>query len=79
MRRSRDTKTILYAGGKTQLQKIYLSDVVIGGGQWKRLEAFLLKKAPDDQVNFDGVIGVSSLKIKRIHFDFQEALISWER
>ncbi|MDA2925319.1 aspartyl protease family protein, partial [Acidobacteria bacterium AH-259-L09] len=71
MRPAGEEKTILYVGGKTKLQKVYLSDVAIGGKQWKRFPAFLFDGPGHGSVNFDGALGVSSLNFRRIHFDFE--------
>jgi predicted aspartyl protease len=55
-----------------------LRDVAIGPN--KRDVSVLLAQAPPPEIlpGIDGVLGISALKARRVHFNFTERILSWE-
>lgn len=56
-----------------------LKEVSLGPAEWKSLPAVLLGTDPTAELNIDGFVGVFSLSIKRIQFDFANHTFSWEQ
>ncbi len=77
MRRTGEKLGIRYMGGKTRLTGIRLQEVEMGGMEWDDVPAFLLDGPRPDKY-LDGVLGVASLGLKRLHLDFLNSRISWE-
>lgn len=63
-----------------------LPQVRIGQCGWRRLTAFLLSDdRPPQVINraerfaWDGILGIASLGLKRVSFNFDKRILSWER
>lgn len=70
-------RSVAQVGGKSRVTEVALTDLRLGQSDWKSHDAFVLETASDNGV--DGVIGLASLNLKRVHFDFANRLLSWER
>jgi len=90
--RSRMSKSILnlpvkreipfvHLAGTSKYQEVLLPSVQLNGSQWEQVPAMLMDFYSDqtDPLEYDGVLGLGALKIKRIYIDFQENILSWER
>jgi len=64
-------------GGTSDLRMILLPTLQLGKSRWRNLPAGLIRDTSADQRR-DGVIGLASLGMARVHFDFQERRLSWD-
>ena len=55
-------RTIRYLGGKTELRKVELSDVKMGGSGWPKVRALLLETNTAGDGTLDGILGTGALK-----------------
>ena len=78
-RRIQGKKVLGHAGGKARLGNVLLSDLTIAETKWDQLRAHLMETPTGAYPGIDGVLGVRSLGLKRIQFDFQNGIISWQR
>ncbi len=78
MSRTGEKEDIRYMGGKASLKGIRLTEVRMSETRWDALPAYLLEGPVSDK-HLDGILGVASLGLARIHLDFENSLISWER
>jgi len=69
--------TVIHLGGETPGRQIGLARVLMGSCEWIGLKAAVL--TPTQLLGRDGTLGVVSLGLARIHFDFSHGLISWQR
>jgi predicted aspartyl protease len=72
-------KTSSNMGGEVRLSRVRLSDVRLGPMQLETQDAVLMAAPGGEVPGFDGLLGVASLGLKRIDFDFQRRTISWEK
>jgi predicted aspartyl protease len=72
------TKTSSNLGGDVTLQQVQLKEVRLGSNDFPTLEAFLLDDSGGDLPGFDGLLGVRSLGVTRLGFDFARQTISWK-
>jgi predicted aspartyl protease len=77
-RRTGEMTDIRSAGGRKPLEKVLLAEVRLGETEWRELPAYLLEAAAP-MSRLDGVLGVASLRLKRLCLDFENGLMSWER
>jgi hypothetical protein len=77
---TRGDKVIYHSSGESHLKKVLLPSSSLGQTKWKLLTAYLLDTATDAYPSdVDGVLGVLSLGVKRIRFDFERNTLSWDR
>lgn len=77
---TRGEKIIYHSSGESHLKKVLLPSSSLGQTKWKLLTAYLLDTATDAYPSdVDGVMGVLSLGVKRIRFDFERNTLSWDR
>jgi predicted aspartyl protease len=68
------------SGAKAKAEMVYLEGVSLGDCRWKSLRAFLLNDRKTDQYGtLDGILGLGSLDIRQIAFDFDHNQISWQQ
>ena len=72
------TKTTSNLGGDVMLKRVQLKEVRLGGNDFHALEAFLLDNSGKDTAGLDGLLGVRSLGLTRLGFDFARQTISWK-
>jgi len=69
--------------GERAGREIWVSDLVIGTTTWKTARALVLETGasslPEFNNTIDGFAGLKPLGLKRIHFDFERGMLSWER
>ncbi len=77
---TREGKTFQHFGGSSRLRGVTLEELRLGDRIWKRVDAFLLEGKRRDAYpeGVDGVISALALKVHRLHFDFQNHVLSWE-
>ena len=71
----------VHVAGTSRYREVLLPSVQLNGSQWKRIRAMLMvfcNQRPQD-VKYDGVLGLTDLQMKRMYFDFQDNILSWER
>jgi len=73
------TRRIYHLAGKEELtQMVCLHSVQFGQNRWERLKMFLVDRPIDCCRQFDGILGLPSLELSRVHFDFRLHQVSWE-
>lgn len=65
-------------GVDVTLKQVQLKEVRLGSKDFPTLEAFLLDNSGGDLPGFDGMLGVRSLGLTRLGFDFARQTISWK-
>ena len=70
------TKTMM--AGEERWPVLELGDARLGSADLAGQQAVLMDGAAPGSVNLDGLLGVTSLGVKRIAFDFEHETISWE-
>lgn len=73
------TKTSSNLGGDVRLRQVNLPEARLGSTPLGSLNAFLLDSPAQGAPGFDGLLGVRSLGLTRLAFDFERQTISWER
>ena len=75
-----ERKTFQHFGGSNRLNGVTLPRVQLGDVSWVEVAGFLLRGEQWDAYpkGVDGVIGLAALKLRRLHFDFQNGVLSWE-
>ena len=62
--------------GEAPVRHVQLPTVQMGDGRWLGLRGTLRSRRSGGR---DGVLGVASLNLKRIHFEFEHGVLSWDR
>lgn len=65
-------------GGRVQVKQAILPDVVLGNRNRELPVIFLPSPAADMLPGIDGIVGISTLQARRVHFDFSNKTLSWE-
>lgn len=66
-------------GGTLALTEVVLPDVRLGSVRLAAQEAALLEGRAPDSVNLDGLLGLRSLGVRRVGFDFEHKTMTWAR
>jgi hypothetical protein len=66
-------------GGEAPLLELQLPGARLGTTDLGNQKAYLLVTSAQALPNFDGLLGVTALGVKRLAFDFDRQTISWER
>lgn len=74
-----DKATIPHAGGQSFARRVQLPHVALGDANWKRLAVLVLDRRGPEGLELDGLLSLRSLGAERVHFDFQEGSVSWDR
>jgi predicted aspartyl protease len=77
--RNQGGKTSSNMGGEASLQQVLLSEARLGNTDLETLNAFLLDAPAQNVPGFDGLLGVRSLGLTRLSFDFERQTISWQK
>ena len=65
-------------GGETQVQQVQLSDTYLGSRAWGSQKVFVLEEA-SGPAGLRGLLGVASLKARRVGFDPQHRILAWDQ
>jgi hypothetical protein len=67
-------------GGDVQVQKVQISDALLGSRIWGAQSAFILPHGGGNPPSgLQGLLGVSSLRARRVAFDPKHRLFAWEQ
>jgi len=77
--RTAGAKTSANMGGESQLQEVRLPAARLGTTDLGNQKAYLLATSAQAVPDFDGLLGVTALGVKRLAFHFEHQTISWER
>lgn len=66
-------------GGRVKMEEIALTDVALADTLWEKLPAYLIDGRQSGTENVMGNLGVASLGLKAIQFDFETGRLGWER
>jgi hypothetical protein len=73
-------KVLYHASGESHLKQVRPSVTAPGQSQWRSHPAYLLDASTEAYPpDIDGVLGVLSLGVKRVRFDFEHNTLSYER
>ncbi len=75
--RTQGTKTSSNLGGDVKLRQVNLPEVRLGSTDLGNLSAFLVDAPGQGSPGFDGLLGVRSLGLTRLVFDFERQTMSW--
>ncbi len=65
-------------GGRMQAKQATLPDVIVGNRNRDVPVVFLLSPAAGALPGIDGILGISALQARRVHFDFSRKTMTWE-
>jgi len=77
--RNAGVKTSANLGGAAQLEEVRLPAARLGTTDLGNQKAYLLATSAQAAPNFDGLLGVTALGLKRLAFDFDRQTISWQK
>ena len=66
-------------GGEIRVQQVRLKDAYLGGTAWGTQEVFILPEGGNLPAGIGGLLGVSSLRARRVGFDPEHRTIGWDR
>lgn len=77
--RSLGTRTGSNMGGEVRVQQMELADAFLGSKPWGRRQVFIFPDSGVKQVDgLSGLLGVASLKARRIGFDPEHRIFAWD-
>ncbi len=76
--RAQSTKVSSNLAGEMALKRVQLPEARLGTNDLGVLNAFLLDDPEQANLGFDGSLGVRSLGLTRLAFDFERQTISWQ-
>jgi predicted aspartyl protease len=65
-------------GGEIRVQKVHLPEAYLGLMPWGARDVFVLIDHDSGPVGVDGLLGVASLKARRIAFDSEHSMMAWD-
>jgi predicted aspartyl protease len=65
-------------GGRMQAKQATLPDVIVGNRNREVPVVFLPSPAAGTLPGIDGILGISALQARRVHFDFSRKTLTWE-
>jgi predicted aspartyl protease len=65
-------------GGRMQAKQATLPDVIVGNRNREVPVVFLPSPAAGTLPGIDGILGISALQARRVHFDFPRKTLTWE-
>jgi predicted aspartyl protease len=73
------TRTWSNMGGEIHVQQVQLKDAHLGTSPWGTRDVFILPDGGNPPAGLRGLLGVSSLKARRVGFDPEHRTIGWDR
>lgn len=74
-----DKASVPHAGGRSFARRVQVPRVLLLDTEWKRLAVLVLDRRGPEGLELDGLLSLRSLGAERVHFDFQEGTVSWDR
>ncbi len=66
-------------GGEIRIQQVQLKDAYLGPMPWGAKDVFILPEGSNPPGGLSGLLGVASLKARRVGFDTDQRIIAWDR
>jgi predicted aspartyl protease len=66
-------------GGDVRLQQVMFAKIRLGETDFGRQKAFLVEDQRDSGREFDGLLGISTLGLTQIAFDFERHILFWKK
>jgi predicted aspartyl protease len=66
-------------GGEIQVDRVQLKDAYLGITSWSVQDVFILPDGGNPPAGLRGLLGVVSLKARRVGFDPDQRIIAWDR
>jgi hypothetical protein len=79
LKKGSKTRLVQHVAGRTTLQEIFLTNASLGTTYWPELSAYLLDTGSSKVSSVAGLLGFSRMSVKRVHFDFKNSILSWNR
>ena len=77
--KGRGEVAVRHIAGQSSFQLVSLNEVSLGKTRLRDLTACLLEGSHTNLPKVDGVLAISALQARRLHFDFESNTMSWER
>ncbi len=74
-----EESTMKSMAGISDIRTTVLPLLRLGACEWKELFAWILSGRQNTAEGRDGVVGLASLNLTRVHFDFDQAELSWDQ
>ena len=66
-------------GGEIQVDRVQLKDAYLGITSWSAQDVFILPDGGNPPAGLRGLLGIVSLKARRVGFDPDQRIIAWDR
>lgn len=66
-------------GGEIRVQQVQVEDAYLGPMPWGAQDVFILPEGSHPPAGLSGLLGVASLKARRVGFDTDQRIIAWDR
>jgi predicted aspartyl protease len=73
------TRTWSNMGGEMQVHQVQLKDAHLGALSWGTQDVFILPDGGDPPSGLSGLLGVASLKARRLAFDPEHEILAWDQ
>ena len=73
-----EREQISHAGGNARLRKVLINETGLAEANLETITAYLMNASSAPYGGAAGILSPASLKLKRIHINFETKLISWE-
>jgi hypothetical protein len=73
------TRTWSNMGGEIRVQQAQLKDAYLGSMPWGAQDVFILPEGSNPPAGLSGLLGLASLKARRIAFDTNQGIIAWDQ
>jgi len=75
-----NTRTWSNIGGEIRVQQVELADAYLGSTPWGTRHAFILPDSGGNQPDgLSGLLGVASLRVRRVGFDPEHRIFAWDK
>jgi len=73
------TRTWSNMGGEIRVQQAQLKDAYLGSMPWDAQDVFILPEGSNPPAGLSGLLGVASLKSRRVAFDTNQRILAWDQ
>ena len=76
--RTGERERIGHAGGNAKLRKVLINETGLAEANLETITAYLMNASSAHYGGAAGILSPASLKLKKLHINFETRLISWE-
>jgi predicted aspartyl protease len=77
--KNKGTRAWSNMGGEIRVEHVQLKDAYLGAMPWGEQDVFILPDGVKPPAGLNGLLGMSSLKVRRVGFDPEQRIITWDR